>query len=268
VPETDDRSVAFDRAADYYDRTRGLTEEGQRRTIELLSSELGGRGRVLEIGVGTGQLALPLRAAGVPVVGLDLAMPMLSRAVAKSGGPELPLVQADALRLPFADGTFVGAYFRWVLHLIPRWADAMGELVRVVRPGGVVVGNLGGYGGPRTEIQEHFAELAGVSSQPSGLAWHDWPSLDAGMRELGATPRPLPVFADRERDDLEAFLGALEDGMYSWTWSIPEEVRGPALEATRRWARERFGPLDQVPRHEFDVVWHAFDLPGDIAVPE
>jgi SAM-dependent methyltransferase len=262
VPVADDRSIAFDRAADYYDRTRGFTPEAQRRTIELLSAELGGRGPILEIGVGTGQLALPMRSAGVPVVGVDLSMPMLARAAAKPGGTELPLVRADALRLPFPDGAFGGAYFRWVLHLIPRWTDAMRELVRVVRPGGIVVGNLGGYGGPRTDIQEFFAAQAGVSSAPAGLGWHDWDSLEAAMRRLGAVARPLPVFKGGDRDGLEAFLQALEDGMYSWTWSIPEGERRSALEATRLWALERFGPPDQVPPYEYDVIWRAFELAG------
>jgi ubiquinone/menaquinone biosynthesis C-methylase UbiE len=130
-------SVAFDRAAAYYDRTRGFTPEGERRTIELLSGELAGRGRIVEIGVGTGQVALPLHAAGIDVVGVDLARPMMDRLVEKAGGrPTIPLVQGDATRLPLRDGAFGGAYFRWVLHLIPDWGSVMRELVRVVGLGG------------------------------------------------------------------------------------------------------------------------------------
>ena len=54
-----DGSVAFDRAAEYYDRTRGSSPEGLRKTIDLLTGELRDRGTVLEVGVGTGQLGLP-----------------------------------------------------------------------------------------------------------------------------------------------------------------------------------------------------------------
>ena len=78
-------SVSFGRAAAYYDETRGFSPEGRRKTIDLLARECASRGRVLEIGVGTGQLALPLHADGVSVVGLDLARPMLDRLVEKSG---------------------------------------------------------------------------------------------------------------------------------------------------------------------------------------
>ena len=52
--------MRFDRAVEYYDRTRGLSEEAAREMTLLLSSELHDRGRTLEIGVGTGLVALPL----------------------------------------------------------------------------------------------------------------------------------------------------------------------------------------------------------------
>ena len=58
-------SVRFDRAAAHYDTTRAISDEGMARTIELLASELLGRGRALEVGVGTGLLALPMHEAGV-----------------------------------------------------------------------------------------------------------------------------------------------------------------------------------------------------------
>src|SRR5262245_7812378 len=133
-------SVRFDRAAEFYDTTRAISDEAMALTIELLASELEGRGRALEVGVGTGLIALPLHAAGVPLAGLDLTPAMMAKLVEKAGGASpFPLIQADATRMPFADGTFVGAYLRWVLHLIPNWRDALGEAVRVIEPGGVIL---------------------------------------------------------------------------------------------------------------------------------
>lgn len=130
----DPGSVAFDRAAEYYDATRGFDEEGTRRQTALLLEESTGRGRVLEVGVGTGQVALPLHEAGVDVIGLDLARPMMDKLIAKTGGTLVfPLVQADATRMPFPDDVFGAAYLRWVLHLIPAWETAAQEMVRVDR---------------------------------------------------------------------------------------------------------------------------------------
>ena len=53
-------SIRFDRAAEFYDSSRAISPEAMERTVELLAGELRGRGRVLEVGVGTGLLALPL----------------------------------------------------------------------------------------------------------------------------------------------------------------------------------------------------------------
>lgn len=258
----DPRSVAFDRAAEYYDQTRGLSEAGARRNVELLAGELGGRGRVLEIGVGTGQIALPLRGAGVDVVGLDLARPMLTKLVEKSDAASpVPLVQGDATRLPFADGAFGGACFRWVLHLIPDWRRVVEEMVRVVGAGGVVLGMLGSCGGVREQIQECFAEMTGVSLNPPGLTWKGYEQLDAQMAGLGARGRDLPAFTEIDRDDVDTFVRGIEDNAYSWTWAVADDaVRTRAAAEARRWAEDRLGPLDRIPRESFEVTWRAYDL--------
>src|SRR5213593_3164996 len=138
------RTVSFDRAVEYYDRTRSNPESTQRRLTSVLAGELAGRGRVLEIGVGTGRVALPLHAAGVRLVGVDVSTAMMGRLVQKAGGrAPFPLVRADALRLPFAPGSFDGALAAHVLHQIEEWPGALLELQRVVRPGGVVLVDQG-----------------------------------------------------------------------------------------------------------------------------
>jgi SAM-dependent methyltransferase len=88
-------SVGFDRAAEFYDASRAIAPEAMERTIELLASELRGRGRALEVGIGTGLLALPLRQAGVELAGIDLSGPTIGKLVEKAGGrapfpPRLP----------------------------------------------------------------------------------------------------------------------------------------------------------------------------------
>src|SRR5439155_24677412 len=103
-------SVAFDRAADYYDRTRAVSPRAMAGVVGLLAAEYRERGRVLEVGVGTGRIALPLAEAGVAVAGVDLSRPMMDRLVQKAGGRSpVPLAVADATTLPFAGGTFGAA---------------------------------------------------------------------------------------------------------------------------------------------------------------
>ena len=254
-------SVAFDRAAEFYDRTRAISEESMARTIELLGSELRERGRVLEVGCGTGLLALPLYEAGIDVAGADLSRAMLGKLVEKAGGTSpFPLVLADATRLPFAANAFGAAYLRWVLHLIPDWRSALAEVVRAVRPGGVFLVNLGAYGGPRKEIQERFAEITGVPIEPVGLRWGDYDQLVSAMTALGGRVRVLPTVHEGGNETLGEFVEGIEENRYSWTWPLGDDQRLRAAADVRSWAQERFGALDEPRPFEHGTRWLAFDL--------
>ncbi len=256
------KSIRFDRAAEFYDRSRTISEESMARNVALVSGELAERGRVLEIGVGTGLIALPLLEAGLDLVGLDISPPMLGKLVEKAGGrPPFPLVLADATRMPFPDDRFGAAYLRWVLHLVPNWRDLLAEMVRVVRPGSVLLMNLGAYGGDRAAIQERFGELAGISVDPVGLRWGDFDELDLAMTALGTVPRDLPALADADDAPLSDFLDGIEENRYSWTWKVDDAIRLRALEELRAWSKDRFGPLDESRAREHATRWRAYDLP-------
>ena len=255
-------SVAFDRAAEFYDRTRFVDEAAMARNVQVLGAELRDRGRVLEVGVGTGLLALPLHGAGVDVHGLDLSAPMVAKIAEKAGGTiPFPVALGDATRQPFADDAFGGAYLRWVLHLIPNWRDLLGEVRRVVRPGGVFIANLGAYGGPRREIQLRFAEITGIPIAPVGLAWGATGELDAAMAELGAEVRELDPVNEGGEEAMRSFLDEIRDNLFSWTWKVPEDVRMRAVDELEPWAQERWGDLDEVRRFDHATVWRAYDLP-------
>ena len=255
-------SIRFDTAADHYDRTRAISDEAMERTISLLTSELRDRGRVLEVGVGTGLLALRLHEFEIPVFGLDLSAPMLAKLVEKAGGaPPLPLVIGDATAMPFADGAFGAAYLRWVLHLIPDWRVALAEMARVVRPGGVLLVSLGAFDEVGRAIRARFSEITGLSTDPVGLMWGNHDELDDELEGLGLRLRVLPSIPEEEEEPLGSFLDAIEDGRWSWTWHVPEDARVDAVRQLRPWAEERFGPLDRVERYEVETVWRAYDLP-------
>lgn len=255
-------SVAFDRAAEFYDQSRSTSEEAMARTVALLSQELVGPRRCLEVGVGTGLVALPLHAAGIPLAGIDLSAPMLGRLIHKAGGtPPFPLVRGDATRMPFPDSVFGAAYLRWVLHLIPAWRSALAEMVRVVRPGGVVLVSIGAYGSTRDEIQQRFSELTGVSTDPVGLNWGDANALDAAMAELGTSMRPLEPLTEEVEDTVGDFLDEIEANRYSWTWRVADQVRLDAVRDLRPWAVERYGPLDIGYPETLTTIWRAYDLP-------
>ncbi len=105
------------------------------------------RGRVLELGAGTGRLTLPLaRVIGTRVIGIDRSAPMLARAVTKRR--RLPvasrptLFRGDIRALPFASGSFqlvIAPY--GMLQSLTRETDlrrVLDEAARVLRPGGML----------------------------------------------------------------------------------------------------------------------------------
>jgi SAM-dependent methyltransferase len=254
-------SVVFDRAAEFYDQSRAISDDAMAQTIARLSKELDGRGRCLEVGVGTGLVALPLHQAGIALAGLDLSAPMLGRLLHKAGGrPPFPLVRGDATKMPFRDHVFGGAYLRWVLHLIPSWRAALAEMARVVKPKGVVLVSVGGNDAIQGEIRKRFSERTGVSADPVGLDWGDTDALDAAMADLGGRMRTLEPLHEEYEEALGRFLDEIEANRYSWTWPVDEQVRLDAVGELRPWVAERFGPLDVPRRETLTTVWRAYDL--------
>lgn len=252
-------SVSFDRAADYYDKTRSLSAETMAALIPLLVDELA-PGPCLEIGAGTGRIALPLLEAGVDVVGLDLSARMLSKLIANAGPRRLAVVVGDAGRLPFGDGTFASALAVHVLHLVPSWKEALRELVRAVTPGGRVLVDVGHhFQGPYVGIERFFAEQAGLPGRHRGA--NEPEEVDDVMTKLGATVRRLPEIAESRPTTFAQTIQELEDGLFSFTWPASDADRSRAATATRAWVTERHGALDQ--SYDFGLVTalRAYDLP-------
>ena len=257
-------SVAFDRAASFYDTTRQLSAEGAKRVSDLLAVEIRGRQPVLEIGVGTGRLALPLAETGASMVGVDLSGPMLEKLVANAGGTRpVPLVRADATKLPFADHAFGAAYGVHVLHLIPNWRDVVGELVRVVRPSGVVLIDQGATEervSPIEEVSHRFEEESGIVRRHPGLGEDETGELDEAFRAAGARMRLLPALEEERRIPVDGWIQLLRGNVFSWTWQLDDETRERAADATLAWAKERFDDLS-APREFFQIAqWRAYDL--------
>jgi ubiquinone/menaquinone biosynthesis C-methylase UbiE len=92
--------------------------------------------RVLDIGCGTGELAVRLRQAfpRMMVVGCDFSAGMLGRAASK--GNAAHWVQGDACRLPFRDATFDVVTSTEAFHWFPDQDGALREFRRVLAPGG------------------------------------------------------------------------------------------------------------------------------------
>jgi SAM-dependent methyltransferase len=257
-------SIVFDRAADYYDDTRSLQPETQAAFIAQLVGGLRDRGRCLEIGVGTGRIALDLHRNGVEMAGVDLSAAMLRKLVEKGGGqPPFPLALADAAELPIADRRLGGVVICHVLHLIESWRRAVEEVVRTLRPGGVILVESAtrSNGAPR-EVIRHFWSVARPRDRARRPGLADVRGLDEVLGGLGFRTRLLAPVSERTERSLEQVIARLERGVQSACWRLSEDERRSAAEDTREWVRDRHGSLDALHTVGQTITWRAYDAPG------
>jgi len=226
-----EESVAFDRAAGFYDQTRGLRPEVAELVADRIEAVVGPAARLLEIGVGTGRVALPLYARGREIAGVDLSLPMLERYRAKAaaaGLPPPPVLRADAGRLPVRDACVDAVLEAHVLHLVPYWERTLDEALRVLVPGGMLLHAGGGAyqrggGSPRDQVMRRFDELAfaGEGTPRMVGAASRRQVLDALAARGGRAEELEPVVWEEPETYAEA-LGWIEDRVFSSSWRLPD----------------------------------------------
>jgi demethylmenaquinone methyltransferase/2-methoxy-6-polyprenyl-1,4-benzoquinol methylase len=124
----------FDAIAGRYDlmnrvMTFGMDVGWRRRAVREL--RLPGGALVADLACGTGDLCRELSRDGYRAVGFDFSLGMLAKATT-----DVPLVQADVLRLPLADRSIDGATCGFALRNVADLGAFFAEIARVVRPGG------------------------------------------------------------------------------------------------------------------------------------
>ena len=136
----------FDDPAFYGDRWAAVYDDHHRQAdpgpaVEFLAG-LAGDGRVLELAIGTGRVALPLAARGIAVEGIDASAAMAERLRAKPGGRAIPVTIADMAQVPVS-GPFRLVYlvFNTLFGLLSqaRQAECFASVARVLDPAGMFV---------------------------------------------------------------------------------------------------------------------------------
>jgi SAM-dependent methyltransferase len=107
---------------------------------------LAGRGRALELGIGTGRIALPLAQRGIPVHGIDLSEAMVARLRAKPGAEDIGVTIGD-FATATVDGTFSLAYlvFNTIMNLTTQdeQVACFQNVAAHLEPGGCFVIEVG-----------------------------------------------------------------------------------------------------------------------------
>jgi SAM-dependent methyltransferase len=136
-----------ERVADRYDESSAemFDPEVVDPAVDFLA-ELAGSGHALELGIGTGRIALPLAQRGVPVHGIELSKAMAAKLRAKPGGEDIGVTIGD-FATTTVDGTFSVAYlvFNTILNLTTQAAQVacFQNVAAHLEPGGCFVIEVG-----------------------------------------------------------------------------------------------------------------------------
>ena len=136
-----------ERVADRYDESSAemFDPEVVDPAVDFLA-ELAGSGHALELGIGTGRIALPLAQRGVPVHGIELSKAMAAKLRAKPGGEDIGVTIGD-FATTTVDGTFSVAYlvFNTILNLTTQAAQVacFRNVAAHLEPGGCFVIEVG-----------------------------------------------------------------------------------------------------------------------------
>ncbi len=199
--------------------------------------------RVLDVGAGSGNAAIPAALAGADVVASDLTPELFEagRRVAAEQGAQLTWQEADAEALPFGDAEFDTVLSCVGVMFAPHHREAAGEMVRVCRPGGTI-GLLSwtpqGFIGRMFAAMKPYAPPPPPGAQPPPL----WGDEDHVRGLLG--DRVTDVRAERRTVRIDLF---------------------PTPEAFRDYFKERYGPTISVYKNIAGEPDRAAALDRDLA---
>lgn len=249
--------IAFDKIADVYDAQRAHPPEAAITIGQAIVAQTGNGASVLEIGIGSGRIALPVAAAGANVIGIDISTGMLAtaRERAKEAGLPLGLIKADAQALPFADGVFDAVLAVHVLHLLPDWRAALAEMVRVVKPGGAIIQGVDWrdpascVGLLRGQLRQAVMDLLPGARPPGAGA-----AVTQHLAKLGALAGE-PIEAARWQRTISPaeVIAGMAARIDAETWALSDEILAAAIERVQAWASQQWPDLNepQVVEHRF-----------------
>lgn len=257
--------------ADVYDETRRALDSETLKGIDAMLAKHRCHS-ILEVGVGTGRVSMPLKQAGYEVVGVDISRRMVEKARLKGLGN---LVLAEGSRTPFRARVFDAALMAHVFHLLEDPLSVMREAARVSKVGvfGLVRKSSGerrwfpfyGEGGPPVasgsaeddaskrffeERRERFKQIAEKYhwSWEASRRVHNW----ARERELLESHHPDDLTVVSEvtiNETLEERIARFEKGGFSFMSRMPVEMRQEIASEMRAGAAS-FPRRPLQPRHE------------------
>jgi ubiquinone/menaquinone biosynthesis C-methylase UbiE len=193
--------------AEHYDRTRGGERRGDEYAADLDRYLPAGDGPILEVGVGTGVVALGLVRRGRTVIGLDVSAPMLARAHERLGPV---VVRTDAMNMAVATASVAHAVSVWVIHSVADPVRHFREAARVLRPGGLYLACLAQRPAAGDAIGRIIAQMGAAvdgrrsAARPRGVTVAETLSWAANAGFEGTVRRFSREWIETPADQLEA----------------------------------------------------------------
>lgn len=244
-------SLGFDAIASQFDHQRGLPRAALQAWMALIEELTEGSAcEIVEPGIGTGRVALPLAVMGHRVTGTDISPPMLEACAASAArlgvDDRVTLLHADATDMPL-DQPFDIGIIAQLLYLVPDWPAVLDELARLVKPGGYVI---------------HLTEPT-VEGDALALWSATWREMieETGYAHAAASPNEAEVHAEFLRRWPDVQVRELASWHFGQTVSkavnnyplrlrplyatVPDDKWYAATERFLAWAREVFRDGDQ-----------------------
>jgi len=211
--------------------------------------------RVLELGVGTGRIALPVSSAGAQVVGIDLSAEMLATLAShlRSAPAEIELVRGDITALPFQRHSFDAAMVTHVLHLVSDWSRVLKRLAEVVKPDGALllgrdwVDPASMAGQIRMAFRQAVMHQGYTTAAPAGGPALHQALLAVGARASAAGPGEIIAAEWRAYISPAEVLAGIASRDDAESWVLPDTILQPVCEVLERFVADRW-PEKETPQ--------------------
>lgn len=271
-------SLSFDRVAQEYDATRGFPPgiELQIARAIIDTVQTTPETTFMEVGIGTGRIAFPLASLGHTYTGVDISQKMVQELVTKllhnnwqqyqkawgslpdeigetaqqvlrfrqsAPNASMRLVLSDMTSLPFRDASFDVVLAVHVFQLVDGWQQALLEVLRVIRPGGVFL--------------HCWDEFVNVESWPIGETWgkfvrelgcdfkrpgaEERSDVTNWLKEYGYQPQEIPVVQWQVIETPREALDQVTRRLWSSTWIVPDDIFAQSVMRLESWAQDYFG---------------------------
>lgn len=276
-------SLSFNSIAANYDATRGYQPGVLKQIIPAMekAARATPETRFLEIGVGTGRIALPLASRGHRLTGIDISENMLqvlveklqaagwqqngttwgkeddelpdaphevSRFVQVSPAAAMRLVNGDITALPFRSGTIDVVVAIHILHLVDGWEAAMREVRRVVKPGGLFIICWDAYTrSSQVSVNAAWRKIVtDLWGKPFPLVGATDGAVTDWLRSQGLHPETQTICRWKIDATPRQEIERLQQRLWSRTLLIPDDIFATSIERLQAWANEYYhGNLDR-----------------------